>query len=171
MAKNAEKVVEKVEEVAEKVGFFKRTWKYVVTGVTCAAVGVGVTLGADAARVQDTLTKAQVRQVALSAAAYSAEQVLGKVAAIATADKKVAAVKDAVAETEKALPKMIEAATEVKEAVKDAKADVTAVKTEVKAEVKKAETEVKAEEKKVEAEVKAVTTPATEPKVETPAVK
>lgn len=135
----------KTEEtnVVEKIGFFKRTWKTVVTGVVCAVVGAGVTIGADVAKVQDTLNKSQVNQVAIASATYAAEQIIAKLPAIATADKKAAIVKDVIAQVQASIPTFIEAATAVKEAAKDVKADVTSVKTDVKA----VATEVKKEAK------------------------
>jgi hypothetical protein len=56
----------------EKVGFFKKTWKYIVTGITCAVVGAGVTVGADVAKIQETITVAQARSAIVAAAQYSA---------------------------------------------------------------------------------------------------
>lgn len=144
-----------MSETTEKIGFFKKTWKYIVTGVTCAAVGVGVTIGADVAKVQETITKAQARNVALAAAAYSAEQVLTKVTVVGTSENKATAVKEVLNEVSKAMPTFMEAANTVKEATVEVKAEaqkvkeeVTAVKEEAKKEEKKTETVPTVAEKK-----------------------
>ncbi len=142
---NKEKAAVTEEKIQEKVNFFKRTWKYAVTGITCAAVGVGVTLGADALRVQETLTKAQARQVAMAAAAYSAEQVLTKVTTIATSEKKTTAVKEVLEQVQKALPEFISAAAAAKETVTEVKGTAT--------EVKKAKEAVKEEKEAAKATV------------------
>jgi hypothetical protein len=109
----------------EKSSIFTRAWKYVVTGVTCAAVGVGITLGADAYKVQETLTKAQANQVAMLAAAYSAEQVLNKITSVPTSDDKIQAIKEALVVTQDAMPEFMEAVTVVKETVQETKTTVT----------------------------------------------
>lgn len=115
----------------KKQGFFTKTWKYLVTGVTCAVVGVGVTLGANTDEVFDTLTKAQTKHVAIAAATYSAEQVFNKVKYVGTAESKSQAIKDVINEVTNSMPKFIEAATAIKETVKDVKENVsTAVEKE-----------------------------------------
>lgn len=111
-------------EGSEKTSFFKKSWKYVVTGVTCAAVSVGITLGADAAKVQETLTKAQANQVAIAAATYSAEQVLTKVGNIKDAESKKKAINEVITEVNNAMPEFIKAATAVKETAKDVKENI-----------------------------------------------
>lgn len=111
-------------ENAEKTSFFKKSWKYVVTGVTCAAVSVGITLGADAAKVQETLTKAQANQVAIAAATYSAEQVLAKFGNIKDAESKKKAITEVITEVNNAMPEFIKAATAVKETAKDVKENI-----------------------------------------------
>jgi hypothetical protein len=115
----------------EKLGFFKKTWKYVVTGVTCAAVAVGVTLGADSDKVLNTLTEAQAKQVAMAAAAYSAEQVLNKVTAIPTAESKAQAVKEVLVEVQAAMPQFMEAANAAKDTAQDVKEEVEGIKDAV----------------------------------------
>ena len=113
------------ETVCEKKSsIFKKTWKYVITGVTCAAVGVGITLGADASKVQETLTKAQANQVAIAAATYSAEQVLAKVGNIKDAESKKKAINEVITEVNNAMPEFIKAATAVKETAKDVKENI-----------------------------------------------
>jgi len=114
----------------EKIGFFKKSWKTIVTGVVCAVVGGGVMVGADVAKIQDTITKAQARQVAIAAASYSAEQVISKIATISTAESKAKAVKEAIDATTAAVPDMIAAATTVKEAVAEAKENIAKAKEE-----------------------------------------
>lgn len=118
-------------EGAEKTSFFKRTWRYVVTGVTCAAVGVGVTLGADASKVQETITKSQANQIAIAAATYSAEQVLIKVQDIKDAESKANAVKEVIAEVQTAMPQFMDAVTATKEAVSDVKDNIEDIKDAV----------------------------------------
>lgn len=151
----------------EKVGFFKKAWKYVVTGVTCAVVGGGVMVGADVAKIQETITKAQAKNAIIAAAQYSAEQVLSKVTVLSTEKSKLEAIKAVITEVENATPKFIEAAKTVKEAVADVKKDVKETKeaikeakeetnkkdatvTNAKEEVKKADATVKAEAKKTD---------------------
>ena len=123
---------EGTETVEKKEGFFKKTWKYIVTGVTCAAVGVGVTLGADTDKVLDTLTQAQAKQLAMTAAVYSAEQVLNKITAVSTTENKVQAIKEALVATQEAMPQFMEAVTAVKETAKEIKEDAVEIKNAVK---------------------------------------
>jgi hypothetical protein len=119
------------EEEAKKQGFFTKTWKYLVTGVTCAVVGVGVTLGANTEKVFDTLTKSEAKHVAIAAATYSAEQVFNKVKYVGTAESKSKAIKEVINEVSNSMPKFIEAAVAVKETVKDVKETVKDVKENV----------------------------------------
>lgn len=162
MSEETKTTEEKTTETAttEKTGFFKKSWSYIVTAVTCIAVSVGVTLGADAAKVRDTLTRAEAHQVAVAAATYSAEQILSKVTVVATKEGKAQAIKEVIGQVIASMPefmKGVEAAkaiaTDVKETVKEAKEKVTGAKTTATTEAKKVET--KAAETKTETTVPA----------------
>ena len=128
----------------ENVGVFKKTWGYIVTGITCIAVSVGVMLGADVNKVQETLTKAQAQQVAIMAATYSAEQILKKVTDVAGSESKAQAIKDVVAQVVVSMPEFIEAVNAVKTTAKDTVTIVKDTKAKVsetkKTEAKKIET-------------------------------
>lgn len=61
----------------KKSGWF--SVKGIVTGVVCAAIGAGASIGIiDLNKVQDTITAAQARQIVVAAAAYSAESAAGQ---------------------------------------------------------------------------------------------
>lgn len=138
----------------EKVGFFKKTWKYIVTGITCAVVGAGVTVGADVAKIQETITVAQARSAIVAAAQYSAQTVVANIKGISTASSKAEAVKIAINAVTEAAPQIIEAA----KAVKEVKEEVTNIVKDNNAEVtKETKTEVKDAEKVVEKATETVT--------------
>lgn len=79
------------EETKEKV---KNSWfslKNLCTGIVCAAVSAGVSIGlVDTQKLQETITAAQARQVAIAAAAYSAEQAATSVLTIVKSDVSLA---------------------------------------------------------------------------------
>lgn len=139
--KEAETTVAQAEtkKSSENVGVFKKTWGYIVTGITCIAVSVGVMLGADVTKVQETLTKAQAQQVAIMAATYSAEQILQKVTVVAGSESKAQAIKDVIAQVVVSMPEFIEAVNAVKTTAKDTVAIVKDTKAKVD-EAKKTET-------------------------------
>lgn len=136
--------------MSQEVGVIKKSWKNIVTGITCAVVGAGVMFGADTARLHDTITKAEAKQAILAAATYSAETAVASVKGITTAGSRQEAVANAVKAVESAIPQFIEAAQTVKEAVKETATELT---TTVKNEVKEVK-EVVSGEKKVTTEKK-----------------
>ena len=113
----------------EKISKFKNTWKYIVTGVTCAAAGVGITLGADAAKVQETISRAEAKQAMVQAAVYSAENILVKASNIKNEEDKNAAIQEIVGMVKGSSDEFIDAAKAVKDASSEA---VTEIKTSVK---------------------------------------
>ena len=142
----------------EKINAIKKSWKYLVTGITCAVVGAGITIGADAAKVQQTITAAQAKTAIIQAAQYSAETAVANVSGIATASSKQEAVKTAVAEVTKIIPQFIEAAKAVNEVKTEiatiVKKDEAAVATEVKTDAKEVKKEIQNETNKATTEVK-----------------
>lgn len=133
-----EKTTKTETNVVDKVSSFAKMWKYVATGATCAAVTVGVMLGADTEKVQETLNRAQAQQLAIIAATYSAEQVLIKATNIKDTENKSQAIKEVIGQVVVSMPEFIKAATAVKTSVAETKAIVTENKKEVTAD-KKAE--------------------------------
>ena len=135
--------------MSEEKNSVKNVWKYIVTGVTCAIAGAGVMLGADASKVQETLTKAQSKQVAIQTAEYAVNTFANSVTIVSTPSAKKEAIKTAIKTAMSTVDTIIASAkdvkntvtTEIKEAVvveKDQTAkDVTATKEAVKKEVKK----------------------------------
>jgi len=75
------------EDTSSKV---KAGWfglKSICTGVLGTLLATGITLGVvDVGKIQDTISKAQARQVAVAAAAYSAEQAATSVLQIVKSD-------------------------------------------------------------------------------------
>ena len=151
-------------------GIFKKSWSYVVTGVTCAVVGVGVTLGANVAKIQDTITKAEANKILLASAAYSAEYAVNAMKLLPTSANKQEAVTMAIQATTRAAEDIIKTATATKEIVKDAadeikkKDAVEQTKTEEVKKVEEKTTEVTknaTEATKKEAEATQKTTEAT----------
>lgn len=95
-------------EEKKKSGWF--SIKGICTGVVCAVIGAGASIGiVDLTKVQDTITAAQARQIVVAAAVYSAETAAGQA---------ISAVKSDVSLAEKA--KVVTAAA--KTAVENAKA-------------------------------------------------
>lgn len=146
----SEETKKEVTEV-KNIGWFKKQWKTIVTGVTCAVVGAGVMFGADTARIQETIAKSEAKNAVIAAATYSAETAITEFAeksklVLGAADK-TAAIANAVEAGKKAGEAIIDAKTTVVEEVKKTEAPVTTVK----------ETTEKATEK-VEAKPVATTT-------------
>ena len=135
----------------EKISIWKKSWKNIVTGVTCAVVGAGVMLGADTVRLQDTITKSQAKQAIIAAATYSAETAVASVKGITTESSKQEAVAKAVSAVESAIPQFLEAAQVVKETVKETVAELADIKNEVKNNI---DVNVNAEQKEVIVEKK-----------------
>ena len=111
----------------KKVSGIKSWWKTAVTGVVCAVVGAGAMVGADLTKVSEMLTEAQAKQVAIQAAQYSAEQVIGKITVISTSANKAEVVKAALQETEQELPTIIEGVKAAKEVAEKSVEEVKAV--------------------------------------------
>lgn len=130
--------------MSQEVSVIKKSWKSIITGITCAVVGAGVMFGADTARLHDTITKAEAKQAIIAAATYSAETAVASVRGITTADSRQEAVANAVKAVEAAIPQFIEAAQTVKETVKETATELT---TTVKNEVKEVKEAVSAEKK------------------------
>ena len=124
-------------EETKKTNIVNKLIGYFATGVTCVVVSVGVMLGADVNKVQDTLTKSQAKQLAMLAANYGVEQVLNKV----DVKKEVKEIiVDEVKQTlENVIPTFVENLNETYQ-VKDAdikKEDKVEVKKEMKKKVRK----------------------------------
>lgn len=134
----------------EKISLFKKSWKNIVTGITCAVVGAGVMFGADTARLQDTITKAEAKNAIIAAATYSAETAVKSVKGITTETSKKEAIANAVKAVQDAIPQFIEAAKTAKETVKETVRELTDT---VKKDVKKAD-EVLTESKTAKGEAK-----------------
>ena len=151
----------------KKSGWF--SIKGIVTGVVCAAIGAGASIGIiDLNKVQDTITAAQARQIVVAAAAYSAESIGAVKSDVSLAEKAkvvTAAAKTAVENAKIAADTIISGALSdakeggltkenvegAKEAVKEAATTVKEKAEEVKAEVKKATDKKESAEKAAEA--------------------
>lgn len=151
--KDVNEVKEQTKEVKDvnekKPSFLKKSWTYIVTGVTCAVVSGGIVAGADVAKVQETLNKAQAQQVAIQAAAYGIEQVVNELK-VKDGETKKEAVVNAINKVKEEIPTIINGVNNVKETVVDIKENVDTIKEGIKKEESKEKETVKEEAKKTE---------------------
>lgn len=117
--------------MSEQQSFLKKSWSHIVTGITCAVVGIGVTLGANVAKVQDTITKAEANKILVASASYSAEYAVNLIKILPTEANKKEAIAQAIQATTQAASEIMKSATATKEIIKDA-VDEAKKKDEVK---------------------------------------
>lgn len=154
------------KEVAEvkNIGWFKKQWKTIVTGVTCAVVGAGVMFGADTVRIQETIAKSEAKNAVIAAATYSAETAITEFAeksklVLGSADK-TTAIANAIEAGKKAGEAIIDAKTTVVEEVKTAVEEVKKTEAPVTTAKETTEKAVEKATEKVEAKPVATTTEA-----------
>jgi len=122
--------------VEEKKGnWFGRQWSKIVTGATCLAVGVGITLGADAIRVKETVDKAVANRAVLVSATQAAETAVNALTEssqeLVSGENKVAAIAKAVEAGVNAGNALLEVKDAVSEVVNDLSENVKEIKEAV----------------------------------------